>query len=995
MARILILAILLISLLSGVFGQQEILSISSFVPCVDIDSRLGLPNYDPATTNINCGPPGQVQPDVTVLNLLFSPNVGSEANFTFNLTVVAGSANTVSNTTSSQGTTCQTQNSQFDLCTLTTPAVINIKSSRLVYKYRLNIENNNLIPYCYASTSLREGYKNINKICGTTDIPNGCTVKPTGVLDCSSTEADACIPIQNTKPVTSTTLKNKINQMAGAGLTDQFKLSSFERVQQPFFPVVAACSNTQGDPVYWNLNSYGGDYSYVFERQGNLQGWYDPNNINRISQFFTPPASNANYCELYQNQQYNDLYYDSPNVDVRIPTIYPQPSIFGMTPSPVYRNLVTDPINGNPDLIIPPVNITNFNFITGSVSFSCAGFDCAANQDERKQIKSSLGVTSAPFATGVHSIVGLAPYCAIYDLNVIPEVFAEIDIEVIINPGTPQQSVETVTISNFNPSTSQRSLPHGFVFGQIEAITSSNFIIGPAIQGAVIICGEAYDQYVNGNSNQNNDNTFPNMQCLSEGVVCDDTGSVDLANSPTFSEANNPWQTIINQSKSEPGLVNRTSFYPHPYDYMIPDLATNGKNPSFTSIPGNHGETFWYFVDSNTLANQFGKSCNQIGLAVGGNSIQQNANLWCNIDAHECLPGLGKTINGGQKNALPCIVSQYFNLASGLYDGINLPFPLGTAGLNPADLPNYQFDSATYIEWMRANASNFVPFNPFISDKTNSPLYDPSNPQFWLGKEGGTGAPYLYYSPTVSSNGVTESLSSVGINLVLDVAGNFVQYSVAVAKGEIDLTKSNCSLNQGSVGTTSIAVKNPSQSTTTTYVLDLDCNPAAPYSNSITLVVSDNDQTVVLGPGQEVVVNFTVSSPQNQPITNSLTCIATLSYAELATATSDRQVIQCSYLVTDIPQIFQSGLPTPPNTAPTKYANTTCTGFCNLPCRVAQGIIYDDGCFWIIVIFCSAILISMIVAISILISVCLKYRALRLSSQQEGQNFLKEQISET
>ena len=994
--------------ISGCYCQQEILSISSFRACVDVDTRLGQSNYNTNVTNINCGPPGTTQPPITVLNLLFSPNAGSAANFTFNLTIVAGSANSISNSTSTDGTICQSSNPQFDLCTLTTPAVINIKSTRLSYKYRLNLQQSNIIPYCYASTSLFETYKNISHICGTTQIPVGCSVDNKGVFSCDTSEADACIPIQNTKPVTSTISKLKINQMAGSALTDPFKLSSFERVQQPFFPTSVSCTNFNNLPVYWNSHaSHAGGagqsaFNWVFQQQGNLQGWYDPNNQG----FFfkdPPPNSNAQYCRLYQDLNYNDLYYDSPNLDIRIPTVYPQPSIFGLTPSPVYRNLVTDPINGNPNLIIPPVNITSFNFITGSISFSCAGFGCAANQDERRKVLNQLNegsggfaaqYTNAQFATGVHSIIGLAPYCAVYEITSIPEVFAEIDIEVIINPDQPNESIETLTITNLNPSSSKRSLPSGYVYGQVESIKSSNFIIGPAIQGSIIICGQDYEQFTNNFNSQNPGNTFPNMQCLIPGVVCDNTQSVDLADSPGFSEATNPWPTIINQSQSQPGMEKRTNFYPHPYDYMIPNLATNGKDPSFTYLPNDHGQTFWYFVDSTTYATQFGKSCNQIGLAVGGNSIQQNSNLWCNIDPHECLPGLGQTINGGLKNALPCIVSQYFNMASGLYDGINLPFPYGTAGLKPADLPFYNFNSSTYINQMKSNAGDFVPFNPFISDKTNAPLYDPKNPQFWLGKEGGTGAPYLYYLPTATTNGVTESLTSVGINLVLNVAGNFVQYSVAVAKGEIVIDKSNCTINQGQSATTYIFVQNPSQTTTTNYIISLNCNPDPIFNNSIILSVPDNNQFLSLPPNTGVYVNFTVTAPENEPVTNELLCIVTMSYADVATAISDQQELNCGYQITSVPPHFQSGLPTPPNTPPIKYANYTCSGFCALSCRAAQGIIYEDGCFWIMIIALSAVTIAVIGSISEIIALRVKFNVIKSTSKQEGDKFIKEQIAQ-
>ena len=75
----------------------------------------------------------------------------------------------------------------------------------------------------------------------------------------------------------------------------------------------------------------------------------------------------------------------------------------------------------------------------------------------------------------------------------------------------------------------------------------------------------------------------------------------------------------------------------------------------------------WYYVDPVTFARQFGTGCNQIGLTGNNNNIQQNSNLYCNMPAFSCVPGLGLTVNGGKKTAVPCKVAQFFNIASGIY----------------------------------------------------------------------------------------------------------------------------------------------------------------------------------------------------------------------------------------------------------------------------------------------------------------------------------------
>ena len=986
-------------------AQQEILSLSAFQPCIIVDDRVGQPGYNSNITNIDCGPAGPNQNPVTVLNLLFSPNVGSEVNFTFNLSIVAGSTTTLQNTTSKDPNLCQVGNNNLELCTLTTPALIQIKSTRLAYKYALSLNTQNIVPFCYAGTSLFELFGHTEQNCLPFHINPVCTVNQENppALDCTTTEADACIPIQLAKDTNFILTKNKINSMAGSALTDQFKLSSFQRVQEPFFPGAINCGNEFFlFNTVWNgrpntdpsvpTTQY--NWDWVFQRQGNLYNLFDPNTQSSIYDSFTQvPPTSSTYCRLYQNPTEPDLYYDNPNLDIRIPVVYPQPSIFGFTPSPVYRNLVTDPINGDPDLIVAPVGFTTFNYITGSISYGCAGYDCNANQDERKIVTANLDNTHAEYANSVHSIVGLGPYCAVYDITAIPEIFAQITIEVIINPNTPQQAIETIVIDNLNPSSSQRSDPSGFVFGKIEAIFAANKVLGPSIQGEIVVCGQDYEQFVNGASGQDQSNTFPNMQCLVPGVVCDGNQNVDTTQSTSFSEATNPWETIIAQSQAQPGFEKRTQFYPHPYDYMIPDPITNQKEAGFTFLPNDHGQTFWYFVDQDTFYNQFGKNCNEIGMSIGTNSAQQNSNLWCNIDPHECLPGLGRNANGGYKNAVPCIVSEYMNIASGLYDGTNFPFPYGTAGLSAADAAKYAFNSETFINWTRGNVSNFVPSNPFVSAFSNQQLYDPTNPQFWLGKERGNGGAFLYYSPTFVDNNVTQSLTSIGINLVLDVAGNFVSYNVAVAQGQIDLTQTHCNLTQGSIGTAAVAVINPSNpalATSTTYVLTLNCDT---INNGAILPVSPPSIEFTLAPGQETVATFSVGTPNNPITSNNVGCVATLSYSEVI-ATSDQKVINCGYQLADLPPQFNFSGPTPPNPPPPGTFQFNCSGFCDLACRVNAGKVYQDGCFWIIVIFAGILpAILALAAIGQAIYLRTKFVALRTQTKGSTDRFVEQELS--
>jgi hypothetical protein len=783
--------------------------------------------------------------------------------------------------------------------------------------------------------------------------------------------------------------------------TDDFKLATFNRVQKPYEYMVMPCTNFDSTKVS-NMREAAfaaqcaaspssgniAPNSYAISYQGNLR------NITGGIPNQCPPSTpvTSTYCRTPASVDFPNIN-DNPNVDIRTPTFMPNPSLFGITPNPVYRNLLDDPITSASDLV-DPVNFTLKSLISGSITYGCVGYDCGGNQDSRRPYSPFPEIVNpqnqevffpSPFLTTANSIVALGPTCAIYYITPIPATFAEINVNVTTNPGTPSEHTETLTINNFEPYGSATSEPYRFVFGRIETIQTTNMIQGPAIQGAIVICGgEGNDQFVN-------------MQCLIDGVNCFDDQKVDFDNSPGFSESTNPWTSIMANSAADFGN-KRTRFFPHPYDYMVPDPATNGKH-SDKFIPGDHGQTMWYYVDTQRLINDFRAECNGIGMGVGVNGNQQNANLFCNLEPHACLPGLGGNINGGLKLSVPCKVSQFMNLASGLYDHNQFPYPYGYSS-PVTSVPEFNIN-AQFLQWMQQNATSFMPTNQFLAQNnsgTPTSLYDPTNPQFWLGYGSGDGGSYMYYSPT-TSDGKTYFTNS-NVELILDiVGGTFLEYTASVAQGKINVDKSSCNIVQGGSSTISVSISNLVSPTVfdqpTEYALSLNCNALNQESGlviDVTIPPGGVWPSIVLEPGQTIVENFTVVEQSNLGFvqSNQISCIATLRYATVLAPDCDTQTIDCRVHSANENTTVGGGGATPFVPPPNPTFN--CQGFCDWTCRANAGLMYEDGCFWFVVLGGSAIVILGIVTFSLSASQILKQREEADIIDNQSQDYIKRQL---
>ncbi len=893
-------------------AQSEILAISSYNSCVDVDSRYSIPNVNQANTNINCAPPstGDPPPVITTLDLRLITGLTNTGNFTFNLGLVPGPPNSGTSSSSTSTLQCQASDNTNNICQTTTPAEISVTSTNIVYKYKLQPAGK--IPYCYGSMSMFEGDYNARTVCKS---PNSTTGGSCTVTDPSAVPPEhcygqispsSCIPVQYYSDAIQSLLNIQLNPLATASSTDYFKLNAFLRTYQPYYNQIMCCTNTNYGEYFNGFfasnpckSAFTGVIPLTTAYQGNLR-------VNNAS------------CNLLSNAAYHPtLFYDNPNTDIRIPAFMPNPNIFGLTPSPIFRNTIDSPITSAADIIMPGSPTEAFivqSLKGGSYLYGCAGPSCGANQDSRRlQAVTAQEDIPVQFVNTINNIFAIGPTCTVYYIVPEPQVYAKINVSV-----TTASGVEVLSIDNFNSYSGDRSLPAGYVFGKIVDIQVPNNIIGPSIPGAIIVCGEKNQQFLN-------------MQCLIEGVVCDGDQKVILEQSPGFSETINPWATIMKQSSNQDQMPLRKNFFPHPYDYAIPTTA-NGKTSGFTSIPNNTGQSFWHFVDIARLTQQYGVDCNKIGMNIGGNNVQQMSNLLCNMEPHSCLPGLGQYINGGLKDALSCKVSQYFNFASGLFDQSTIPLPYGD-------------NQTVFLDEMTTSAMNFMPNNPFLlRNNLNTgldaqSLYNPKDPGFWIGGDG-----YLYLSPATSDG--QDYQTNVAVEVVLDIVGTFVSYEVDVAKAIIVVDECECLVIQGEPNQINITVENlsePGVGVSTDYLLLLDCQE----QNSDMVIITNPDQIEIndLLPGEKRVVSAVVTASGVLDI-NQIVCLATLAYAETTVgAFSDQQNLTCQYLV--IPpsnETYNAGLQTP-NVPPPP--DPKCKTWGSPKCQIDQGKPYENG--WVIV----------------------------------------------
>jgi hypothetical protein len=711
------------------------------------------------------------------------------------------------------------------------------------------------------------------------------------------------------------------------------------------------------------------------EYQGNLCAAMDYN--DNSDPFYAPRAcvipTTLTYVEedpsvspaALVNQPPWALLSDARSLDVRIPGFRSMPLPFGYTADPIGSVLtrgayVLPGHESRPNEIdIKPWFTTNVSrsssatnaLNTGSTTFAivgCSAPSCPANQDTRKQacnppVGDSVFVYRncsayetqgfpASFVNSENVLVTLPPFCKAYSVNNIPDVIVELNIDVsVFNSSGSEVFKETVTLSNMAAGASGAWATQQ-VGGRLEKIETPSDILGPAIQGAIVICGrESADppDWID----------MRDLIPLAEGQTVDDI---------PLSE--NPWKYVMENSRAAGGQFNRTFWFPHPYDYIEPGVDGRGKPAGTTGLDGDQGMSTWFFVPQDVITSEWGSDCNQVGMASSWATSSNNQQRMCNTDPHGCTPGVGKFENGGLKTSVPCQVTGHFALASGMY-----PATFDVVDKTTKE-KEFEISSGEFGIFFRTpseelnKAMSFMPNNAFV-DPTGGTnfvsLYDPENPNIWIGGPGRN----LYVDPSTAS-GIDVSID-IAAEMVLDFVGTFVKYEDSVAPGNIifqNVTFS-CSVQRGDLGELELVVFNPCTDPTCpsgVYILQVDCD-----EESTGILVQPASRNVVppVLPGQ-ISTTQVFSLSQNGAAGAAVNpCTATLlSGTDVAfNPILDVQQFDCT-TVPPAPNPFNHTTQADGTAPPSTLISLNCTGFCNLKCYVEAGTPWKSGCFIIIVL---------------------------------------------
>jgi hypothetical protein len=939
-------AAMLVGEVSRVHGQADILAVTSFRDCVQLDPTvqgkavLGQQLDCSALTGESDPPP------VTTLDLQITPGLTDGSTFDIDLSVVLNDEGG-SSTTSQSPTQCTPTDPQTQLCRATQTAKMRIKTSKPVFAYDLDRFTSFEIPYCYASLVQFEQFQDSQLRSDST--ATGRDRLGTAQFGCQSTaQYTASCGITSASPVapSDAALTCMINQNTALK-------SMLYRMQQPYPKIDDSMPQNQfatylpgrsknfdgtDERIILDMGFGFGDVpiSYPNNRlaecdfndcQGNI---YFP----KISTEGDPDTA---CCDKSVTDFDTQGYCENRNNDIRVPALRPMPSAFGFGPVNL-ANAQSD----DTALFTRNVSTTAKKVWKGETEemtfVGCASPSCAANKDARRVIGTNENeaakqfVESSSYQISRHLILPIEPGCSVYRVDVDARVIIDVEIEVTVqvpgaNPGDPPvEKSETLSLNNFNVGESSSSLAK-LIRARFENIESVNSLVGPSISGYVVVCGR---------DGADDNPGYIDMRELISGKRGVPVSEVPLTE--------NPWPTIIEtwneNAEVDSNTPPRTHFFPHPFDYVQPGVGRGKAGGS--GLQDDFGQSFWYFVPDDVASKEWGTGCNQVGVKASFSSSVSNQDAMCRLPPHECVPGIGKFYAGGRKTSVPCTVSSMFMFTSGMQseaqqqfiaEGSRFNFTLDQA---KRFMPNDEFSTA----------------DPSSATLSSAPLYDSEQPNFWLSGP----APRLMYQPSGSQT----LASTVTAELVVDFVGSFVQYEDEIALAKLVFPAGE----NGTVGcktvqdtgneTIAVSVENLSQpgaGVASSYRVSLVCNETQ-SGLSVVAPVSGAFLVNDLPPGATSdELTFVVA--QSGVNAQSGTCVMTLASATDVVLAPIMQIadIDCSIQLQAISP-FPSGAN---GTAVLPMGDISCSQ-CDLSCKARNGGIWGDPCFLTIVIVSLCIL---------------------------------------
>lgn len=968
------------ALVQRVDAQADILAVTSFRDCVQLDPTVQGKAVLGQQLDCSALVAGEDPPPVTTMDLQITPGLSTGSTFDIDLSVVLNDIGAAS-TTSTSPVKCTPSTPSTQMCRATTTAKMQIRTSKPVFAYDLDRFTSFEVPYCYASMVQFEQFA--SEVVGASSSDQGqfhrfgeagypCHSSSLLTSSCGITAQGASAPTDNSLSCMvnqNTALKYMLERM-------QFPYPVNFRPDEPgYVSYIPGQSRNFPNANDLLLDMGNGQQVLPYPTGENAECAFNECQGNLYTPTVNPGNPDLTCCNgagapITPNKPGN---CENRNIDVRVPALRPVPTAFGFGP----KNLAA--ASDDTTKFVRNETSTNVNVWNGEktrmASVGCASPRCAANTDFRRiyGMLNSQGFDTTvrmSFNASRHLILPIAPTCSVYRVDVDARVIIDVEIDVTVstpNPtpgGPPIEKTETLNLNNFNVGETSSSLSK-LIRARFENIEATDSLIGPSISGYIVVCGR---------QGAANNPDFIDMRELISSARNIPLSEVKLTD--------NPWQDVIatwNQNAKDFTGANSSSirkhFFPHPFDYVQPGVG-RGKE-SGGGLSDDFAQSFWYFVPQDLASKEFGSGCNQIGVRSSFSSSVANQDSMCKLPAHECVPGIGKFFAGGRKTSVPCTVSSMFMYASGMQG----EFQQGEL------LPNSRFS------FTLDQAKQFMPNDEFdvtsgtgTTTQSSSPLYDSEAPNFWLSGP----APRLMYQPS----GDQTLSSTVTAELVVDFVGTFVQYEETIALGQLVFPDGQtCKTVQGTTNETySAAVENLSQpgaGVTTSYRVTMVCNETRsglyviePLSGEF--LVND----VAPGATSE---SFKFVIGQNGAGGGKGQCLMSLLSATdvVLAPLMDAHFVDCSIApsaISPFPQGANISSFEPVGKLPPCKT-------CNLTCLSRQGGLWSDPCFLTIIIVSVAILAAVPAVMIMFIVFKVRFKARTLAYTQNASKEVDERVS--
>lgn len=963
-------------LVLGARGQAELLSVTSFVECVDIDRSARDPTTQQGRAGnfLDCTPTSDPQSTgsdtVTIIDArIIAGSSGGNSAFEVNLTTVT--SDTTPPTSSTDGGKCQLNLvggvPQPTNCKVSQhPYSIVLSSSEYIYYYDLTADESVELPYChvvhfYDTASAKcdnityegSGGNTYNKYTQT------CSARVERIPGCKtgSTGANNASP-QCERWMDALSTRNIYGIMTGKN-PDQtpFNISEY------YAAYVGAAACVQNDTRRCIRTEFSSDALRkpappMYTGFGGGIPWDDAASI-RLGEMFGGAAYTLHDLAL------------------------PSPLPLGLDESPAFQSTTGAPGDLQVLNCVGPCEATQQN---------CYNTYDATEPDAVR----ANGTTLESEGVDV-GLFGLGPACRVYNVALTPRVAVRITATLrdLVTNETFVVSTDDVTPGTQAVS-NDTGVPKTFAM-EIVTVGSLNNVLGPPLGGAILVCGGPIQQEVRVGAR-----SFPAYTRFD--LLDPPTTQPPPTDAPPFFNMReqmapfaevgnpfyNPWGAVL--ARADADSDGALGFYPsNRYMGYSDACAAPARDPADTRTC-DQTNVMWYYVNSENRR-FIGRGCDQLGITdmfwnVGANGGQTTASQFaadtCNSDPFICAPGFSsafafenRTLAAGnttEYHYVPvdapvtgCMASTAFEIAR------EVPMPPGFGFADEYDPANY----AGY--WNAFGQPELLHSTLGVVDQTYSLAttinvlenyvprgYNPTRPNYWLQTDE---TPRLYFKPdnTVQTPAGAAFSPELSVEVVLYLVGKFVAFEDAIPAGRI---------NQGPCVTdTTFAVLSSQQVTVTNlgtiagqYQVNVACPPRSQiYAPVASLVVPP---TGTLPPGNESVPvtiyydpNPDFEADPDKPVEPcQLTLLALNTASEL-----DQQNVICNH--TFIDQNGTEPAPAPfffPNNTGWSGKNCRCMDFAcwkafrggtlNSPCALALTIMLVIGGVGILVALLSAIL---------------------------------------